>query len=208
MTNGTSWRMRGDVMEACNCNITCPCNFGGPITQLPCEAIVGFRIQEGNYGATRLDNLNVVLYVQMPGPNAFDGNWTMGAFLDQRANEEQMQALGTILTGQAGGWPDALGGLIGTMLEPKQVTITFDVADGDGQINIPGLLEVASEHIANPMPGAPPLEATATGLTVPFYNDGPAGIRRSSVFSLTDPGLSFQHPNGSSLIGRFDYTGP
>ena len=103
ITNGASWRMRGDVMEACNCHITCPCNFGGSITQVPCEAILGFRIQEGNYGSTRLDDLNIVLYLSMPGPDAFDGKWTMGAYLDQRASEEQMQALGAILTGEAGG---------------------------------------------------------------------------------------------------------
>ena len=208
MTTATSWRMRGDVMEACNCDVTCPCNFGGAITKPPCEAILGFRIQEGSYGATRLDNLNVVLYLQMPGPNAFDGNWSMGAYLDQRANEEQMQALGSILTGEAGGWFAALGGLIGNMLEPKQVAISFDTTDGDGRITVPGLLEVASEHIANPMPGEPPLDTATTGLAVPFYNDGPARVRRSSVFSLTDPGLSFQHPGRSSLIGRFDYSGP
>ena len=207
MTTATSWQLRGDVMEACSCNITCPCNFGGDPTQPPCEAIVGFRIQEGNYGATRLGNLNVVLYLRIPG-KFFEGNWTVGAYLDQRANEEQMQALGTILTGQAGGWFAALGGLIGTMLEPKQVAVNFDTTDGDGRITVPGLLEVASERIPNSMPGEPPLDAKVTGLTVPFYNDGPAGVRRSSAFSLTDPELSFQHPGRSSLIGRFDYSGP
>ena len=206
-TNGTSWRMRGDVMEACSCNVTCPCNFGGDPTQLPCEAIVGFRIREGNYGVTRLDNLNVVLILRIPG-RFFEGNWTVGVYLDQRASEEQMQALGTILTGEAGGWFAAVGALIGNMLEPKQVAITFDTADGDGRITVPGLLEVASEHIANPMPGEPPLDTTTTDLAVPFYNDGPARVRRSSAFSLTDPGLSFQHPGRSSFIGRFDYSGP
>ena len=55
MTTATSWRRRGDVMEACNCVTTCPCNFSGDPTQLPCEAILGFRIQEGNHGGTRLD---------------------------------------------------------------------------------------------------------------------------------------------------------
>ena len=208
MTTATSWRMRGDIMEACSCNVSCPCNLGGLPTQLPCEAIIGFRIQEGNYGSTRLDNLNVVLIAEVPGPAFFDGNWTMGAYLDQRANEEQMQALGTILTGEAGGMFAAFGALIGNMLEPKQVAISFDTSDGDGRITVPGLLEVASEHIPNPMPGEPPLDSTATGLAVPLYNDGPASIRRSSVFSLTDPVLSFQHAGRSSLIGRFDYAGP
>ena len=52
MTTATSWHMRGDVMEACNCNVTCPCNFGGDPTQLPCEAIIGLRIQEGSLALT------------------------------------------------------------------------------------------------------------------------------------------------------------
>lgn len=58
------------------------------------------------------------------------------------------------------------------------------------------------------MQGEPPLDTQLTGLVVPFYNAGPASVRRSSAFSLTDPGMSFQHPGRSSLIGQFDYTGP
>jgi hypothetical protein len=86
MATETSWRMRGDVMEACSCTTTCPCNFGSDPTQVPCEAIIGWRIQEGDYGNTRLDGLNVVLYLRIPG-NAFQGGWTVGVYLDQRANQ-------------------------------------------------------------------------------------------------------------------------
>ena len=207
MTTATQWRMQGDVMEACNCNLACPCNFGGDPTQLPCEAVLGFRIQSGNYGSTRLDNLNVAMYIIIPG-KLFDGGWTLGAYLDQRANQEQMGALGTILTGQAGGWFAAVRGLIGTALPAKQVPINFETVDGEHRITVPGLLEVGTERIPNAMPGEPPLDTTVTGLVVPFYNAGPASIRRSSTFSLTDPNMSFQHPGGSSLTGRFDYTGP
>ena len=110
-------------MEACSCNLTCPCNFGGDPTQVPCEAIVGLRIQEGNFGATRLDDLNVVLLLNIPG-KLFDGGWTLGLYLDQRANPEQTQALGTIFGGQAGGWPAAVSGLIATAIAPKQVLQT------------------------------------------------------------------------------------
>jgi len=111
MATETSWRMRGDILEACNCTTTCPCNFGSDPTQVPCEAILGFRIQEGQYGNTRLDGLNFVLYFQIPG-NAFQGGWTLGVYLDQQAAQEQVQALGTILSGQAGGWFAVLDGLI------------------------------------------------------------------------------------------------
>ena len=76
MTTATTWRMQGDILEACSCNVTCPCNFGGDPTQVPCDAILAFRIQEGNYGNTQLNGLNMVLYLRIPG-NLFQGNWTL-----------------------------------------------------------------------------------------------------------------------------------
>jgi hypothetical protein len=47
--------------------------------------VIGWRIQDGTYGNTRLDGLSVVLYGRIPG-NVFQGNWTVGVYLDQRAS--------------------------------------------------------------------------------------------------------------------------
>ena len=198
--------MRGDAFEACSCNITCPCNFGGDPTQGFCEAIVAWRIQEGNYGNTRLDGLNLVLYVRMPG-NIFQGNWTAGVYLDQRATQEQVQALGTILSGQAGGMFAVLSGLIGNQLAPKQVPINFETVNGEPRVTVPGLLEVGTERIPNPLPGQPPLDTKVSNIAVPLYA-GPVNVRRSSVLKLTDPNLSFEYSGRSSLSGQFDYRGP
>jgi len=206
MTTATSWRMRGHIMGACSCNLVCPCNFGGDPTQLPCEAMFGYQIQEGNYAATQLGGLNFVLYIRIPG-KVFDGNWTLGAYLDQRATQEQMEGLGAILSGEAGGLFSVLGGLVGNALPPKQVPISFETVDGEHHISVPGLLEVGSEKISNPMPGQPPLDTKVTDFAVPFYT-GTANIRRSSAFSLTDPNLNFQHPGRNCETGHFDYSGP
>ena len=54
MTTAAFWRIRGDVLEACNCDVTCPCSFSGDPTRVPCEAVLGFRILEGSCGNTRL----------------------------------------------------------------------------------------------------------------------------------------------------------
>jgi len=205
MATETSWRMRGDILEACNCHTTCPCNFGSDPTQVPCEAILGFRIQEGQYGNTRLDGLNFVLYFRIPG-NAFRGGWTLGVYLDQQATQEQVQVLGTILSGQAGGWFAVLGGLIAQQLEPKQVPITFETVNGEHRITVPGLLEVQSERVPHPMPGQPPLDPQVSGLAVPFHT-GPTYVRRANMLKLTDPNLSFEYSERSSLIGQFDYSG-
>ena len=206
MATGTSWRMRGEVMEACSCLTSCPCNFGSDPTQLPCEAILGWRIEEGHYGNTRLDGLNVVFYARMPG-NIFQGNWTAGVYLDERANQQQAEALGSIYSGQAGGWPAVLSALIANPLAPKQVPIQFETVDGEHHITVPGLLEVGTEQMPNPLPGQPPLDPKVADLAVPFYT-GTARVRRSRTLRLTDPNMGFDHSGRSSLMGHFDYSGP
>ena len=101
-----------------------------------------------------------------------------------------------------------MSGLIATALPAKQVPISFETQNGEHRITVPGLLDVGTERIPNPMPGEPPMDTKVDGLTVPFYNVGPASIRRSSALSLTDPSMSFQHPGLSAIQGQFDYTGP
>jgi hypothetical protein len=201
-----AWRIRGDVMEACNCTTTCPCNFGSDPTQVPCEAMLGWRIQEGQYGAIHLDGLHVVLYLRSPG-NFFRGGLTAGVYLDQRATPEQAQALGSIFSGQAGGWPAAVSALIAHPLPPKQVPIQFETVSGECHITVPGLLEVATEQVPNPVPGQSPLDPKISDLAVPFYT-GAARVRRTRMLKLTDPLLNFESAGRSSLIGQFEYSGP
>ena len=200
------WRMRGDVMEACSCNVTCPCNFASTPSRLPCEAIVGWRIEKGNYGDVQLDALNIVLYFSLPG-YIFDGNITGGFYFDERADPDQTEALTTVFYGRAGGWPAALTGLFASQLPPKRVPITYEKVDGEYSIAVPGLLDVGSERVPNPIPDQPPLDPKVSDLVVPFYT-GTASVRRSRVLKLTDPALSFDHSRHSSLIGHFEYSGP
>lgn len=206
MTTDTSWQMSGDVMEACSCEATCPCNFGSNPTQLPCDAVVCWRIQEGHYGETQLGGLNAVLYLSIPG-HMFAGGLTTGFYLDQEADPQQLEALETIFSGQAGGWPAAISGLIAHPLAPKQVPINFETVKGEHRITVPGLLEVETEQVPNPMPGQPPLDPRVSDLVVPFYT-GEVRVRRSRTLKLTDPNMSFQYAELSSLIGQFEYSGP
>lgn len=206
MATAVSWHLRGDVMEACSCITTCPCNYGSDPTQVPCEAIIGWRIQEGQYGTTRLDGLHVVVYLQVPG-HVFQGDWTIGMYLDQRANPQQVDALKAIFSGQAGGWPAAVSGLVAQQLPPQQVPIRFETVNGEHRISVPGLLEVGSERVPHPLPGQPPLDPKISDLAVPFYT-GTAHVRQAQRLKLTDPHLSFEHDGRSCVIGQFEYRGP
>ena len=89
--------------------------LGGGPTQAPCEAIFGFHIQEGNHGGTPLNGLNLMIYTRIPGL-LYEGNWTLGVYIDDQANSDQADSLGSILSGQAGGIFEILGTLVGNPL--------------------------------------------------------------------------------------------
>ena len=88
--------------------MVCPClvSKSVPLTSKPtqgvCDVALLFHIDKGSYQSTALDDLNVALAVHTPGPMA-EGNWSVAAYIDERANEKQTEALGAIFTGAAGG---------------------------------------------------------------------------------------------------------
>ena len=55
---GLTWRTKGTLLQACNCDYGCPCNFNAPPTYGFYDGAWIGHIDEGNYGDARLDGLN------------------------------------------------------------------------------------------------------------------------------------------------------
>jgi hypothetical protein len=95
--SGTSWKVSGDLEEACSCNAPCPCWFKSVPTQMTCDGAQVIFITKGHYGKTPLDGLAVGQFVQSPaGKSMFEsfGHWNFdNVYIDERANEDQRQAL-------------------------------------------------------------------------------------------------------------------
>ena len=132
MASQVQWNLSGDYFENCNCTVVCPClvSKAAPLTSRPtegvCDVPLVFHIESGRYGDITLDGLNVALAVHTPGPMA-DGNWSVAAYIDQRADDKQTEALGAIFTGAAGGPMAAFAPLIGKNLGVKKVQITYRI---------------------------------------------------------------------------------
>ena len=143
-----AWQISGDYFENCNCDVVCPCLFSPnpPLTSQPtagaCEVAFGFHIDRGRYDATPLDGLNVAMIARTPGPMA-DGNWSVALYLDERANEQQSQALQAIFTGADGGTMAALAPLISTVLGAKSVPIKFQKEGKRRSVEIPSIMQLA-----------------------------------------------------------------
>src|SRR5262245_17089478 len=91
------WHLSGDYFENCSCSVICPCLVSKvpPLTARPTEGVCNvaaiFHIESGRYGDVTLDGLNVAVAIHTPGPMG-EGNWAVGAYIDERADEKQTEA--------------------------------------------------------------------------------------------------------------------
>jgi hypothetical protein len=92
-----SWKIAGELEEACSCKPACPCWFKSKPTRMTCDGVQVVFISKGKYGKTPLDGLAVGEFVQSPeGKSMFEsfGNWNFdNVYIDARANAEQREAL-------------------------------------------------------------------------------------------------------------------
>src|ERR1700686_1563618 len=157
MTTQTRWQISGDYFENCNCNVVCPCTISPnrPMTSMPtegaCEVAFAFHINSGSFSNVSLDGLNVAMIARTPGPMA-EGNWSVAIYIDERANDQQLQSLQTIFSGSAGGPLGALAPFISTVLGAKTVPIAYTVAGKHRSVEIPGIMHLA----VHPLPSMDP----------------------------------------------------
>ncbi len=154
-----SWSMKGKHLKNCNCAFGCPCDFNARPTYGPCEGMVGMEIDDGHFGDVKLDGLRWAATYHWPGP-LHEGNGTIQAIVDERADERQREALLTILSGREqveGTFFHIISMIVSTVLTPQFVPIDFEF-DLDGRtarMAAPGIFETTSEPIKNPVTGAP-----------------------------------------------------
>lgn len=153
------WRMKGKYLKNCNCAFGCPCDFNARPTHGNCTGMAGMRIEEGHFGEIRLDGLSWVALYRWPGA-LHEGNGTLQAVIDERADEAQRNALLTILSGREqseGTFFHILSLIVTKMHEPLFLPIAFDVdlKKRTARVVVPGVLETSVEPIKNPVTGAP-----------------------------------------------------
>jgi len=119
-----SWSMKGSYAETCSCELMCPCNLtlDHGATYDYCRATLAFQIREGEVEGTDVSGLNVVTIIDTPKVMT-DGNWKLGMFVDERANDEQADKLVRVFGGQLGGPMAGLAPLVGELLGVERVPI-------------------------------------------------------------------------------------
>lgn len=152
------WYVEGIEFSNCNCDFGCPCQFEALPTHGNCRGFEAVRIDTGHFAGVPLNGLNVVILYAWPGP-IFEGNGTIQAIIDERANPDQRHALATVLYGgetdeaKTHWW--VFHAMSSTVHDPlfKPITFNVDIEARRARVMVPGVLEAIGEPIKSPATG-------------------------------------------------------
>jgi hypothetical protein len=181
-TEATSvvYDLQGTLLEACSCGVLCPCWVGEDPDMGTCDAFVAYHFDAGTVRGVDISGLNLVNVVHIPGNVLTPGSWRIVVFVDDRASDEQMQALLDAYTGKLGGPLADLAGLVGEVLDVRKASIQHEIVGGAGTLRIgdllysemepfrgaDGTLTTLQNTVFSTVPGAPAYASKASTNTV------------------------------------------
>lgn len=197
MTEATipTWSLDGEYFENCNCTVACPRVFSteDPFAARPtegaCKVVFAFHLDRGTFGDVPLNGLNVAMIARTPGP-MIEGDWRVGLYLDEHADEHQQAELTAIFAGQAGGTMGGFAPLIGKVLGAKTVPIRYAVDGKRCSVLIPDIMQMA----VRPIPSAMGEDAEMVAVNAhPFVPDGVVMAMGEDGSSWTDWGMRWDN---------------
>ena len=194
---GVVYSLEGTLIEACSCNVNCPCWIGEDPDYGGCLAIVAYGIERGQIGGLDVSGLNLVLICDIPG-NVLAGNWQIVALVDEKGTEEQRNAMLSAFTGKLGGpLGDLWTALIGEVRGVEFVPISHQVAGGGGTLHIPGIVEAEMEPYRGPDGSITTLQNSVFS-TVP---GSPAWVAKAGVnrVSLPQYGMTWEYAGRNAI---------
>ena len=151
----TSYRVKAESIEACNCHHGCNCQFQGYPNEGKCEFIIGYEVTDGRVGDVSLNGVRAVVAAKYPKA-IHEGNGHVVLFIDDKATDDQVSAFATMLSGQLGGMPwAAIAATIGKFEGPIRKPVEITVAGEQSLVRVPGSVDMALTPIRDIASGEP-----------------------------------------------------
>jgi hypothetical protein len=133
---GVVYDLKGTLLEACSCGILCPCWVGEDPDNGTCDSFMAYHFDEGTIRGVDVSGLSIVNVVHIPGNVLTPASWRIVMFVDERASDEQMDALLAAYGGKLGGPLADLAGLVGEIIDVKRAPIVHEIRDGEGSLRV------------------------------------------------------------------------
>lgn len=200
----TAWRIKGDFLLSCNCDVFCPCVISLGRANPTCGKCFSWwliHVEEGNYGRVKLDGLSIGIFLEVPGPLA-EGGWTVGLYIDDQASRRASEALTQIFSGQAGGPTGWFSLMIANFLGSKSVPITYSKAENSWHVSIPRIIDGGVEAIEG-ADGGPVLLQNSRYWVAPDVV-----VARGTKSRIRDFGRNWELSGQSAEFAQVDWQGP
>ena len=195
------WRVAGRYFEACSCEVICPCRRvggrpGGRSTYGICDFALGWSIDDGHADEVELDGLQVVM------AGSYDDDepgspWRVALYIDERASEEQRQAIESIFLGRSGGstfWNFAAA--IGEVLAVRSARIAIDHSRGGRRMAADDFVEVVER--------APYVSDEPVSCGIPGH-DQPGEEVVANLLAVREEGLRLEVRGRCGFASDYEY---
>ncbi|MGH2764228.1 MAG: DUF1326 domain-containing protein [Thermoleophilaceae bacterium] len=202
----SGYQFEGTLLEACDCDVLCPCWIGEDPDGGTCQAVVAYHLDRGTIRGVDVSGLTQVSVAFIPG-NVLAGDWKLVVFVDDQATEEQEKAILDAFTGKLGGPLADLAELIGEVLAVVRAPISHEIVEGRGTLRIGDQVVAEMEPYRGPDGSVTTLHNSIFS-TVP---GSPAWVGKAERFAVNIPEhgwtYEFEGRNAIQSDWMIDYRG-
>lgn len=143
------YQLEGTLLEVCSCDVLCPCWIGEDPDGGTCDSFLAYNLDKGTIRGVDVSGLTLISAVNIPG-NVLEGNWRQLVLIDDRATEEQADAMLDAFSGKLGGPLADLAALVGERVAVERAPISHEIVDGAGTLNVGDKIECAVHPYKGP----------------------------------------------------------
>lgn len=200
----TPFRLKADSVEACNCQHGCNCQFAGFPNEGKCEFIAAYEVKDGKFGNVSLNGVRAIVAAKYPKA-IHEGHGHVLLYIDQKASDEQVNALATIFSGQMGGMPwEALAGTIERFEGPIRKPIEMRMNGVRTEVRVGGELDLQLSPLHDAVSG----KEKEVHIVYPqggfFWNDG--NMATTETMRVQHGDFRLEWPNRYAAAAEVNWT--
>ena len=198
--SAVGYDLEGSLLEVCSCDVLCPCWIGEDPDQGDCVSVLAYHFDRGTIAGQDVSGLSFAAAVHIPG-NVLAGNWRRVLLVDDRATDEQHDAIVAMAKGDLGGPMADLAQLVGEEVAVERVKMEHKIEDGAGSLRVGEGGSIASADM-HPYKGP---DGTTTTLRDSIFSTVPGspayvGVAEHQKVALPQYGLEWEFDDKRNAI--------
>jgi hypothetical protein len=198
-----AYDIKGTLLEACNCNVLCPCWIGEDPDNGTCDALLAYDIEEGSIDGVDVGGRTWFSIAHIPG-NILAGGFRSLVFVDEAATPEQLRALTDAFQGRLGGPLADLAQLTSEWVGVVQAPIEYALDGAAGSVRVDGGRIAAQVAPYRSAYGETTTLRDSVFSTIP---GSPAWVGKAEFLEATLPehGYEWRFEDSNAIQGEFHF---